>query len=90
MLDPAVHAVRDDLADVDLADRVFAPHYAQAMRSTVLNATSVHLRPDAGTARVDALAVGVAVDVFDISAGWAWVRTGRAIGYIRADCVRPA
>ena len=34
-LDPRTHAVRGDLADLRLADQVFAPHYAQAMTCRV-------------------------------------------------------
>ena len=44
ILDPTTHAVRGDLADVRLAEFVFAPHYAAPMacianRIVVLNPT---------------------------------------------------
>ena len=35
-LDPRTHAVRGDLADVRLAEQVFAPHYAAPMAAVAL------------------------------------------------------
>jgi hypothetical protein len=90
VLDPSIHAVRDDLADVELADRVFAPHYAQAMAYRVVTAAKVHLKADNAAIVVDTLAVGSTLDLFDLSAGWGWVRTGKGIGYIPANCIVPA
>ncbi len=90
MLDPAIHAVRDDLADVELADRVFAPHYAKAMACKVIISMTVHVKPNAETATVDTVAVGDTVDLFDLNAGWGWVRTANGVGYVRADGIEPA
>jgi hypothetical protein len=90
VLDPAKHAVRDDLADVELADRVFAPHYAQAMRYKVLAEAAIYTKPKAEGEPVDVLAVGAILDLFDLSAGWGWVRTGKGIGYVAANCIAPA
>ncbi len=90
MLDPAIHAVRDDLADVELADRVFAPHYAQAMRYRVTTAATVYAKPNIASDRVDEVSIDMTLDLFDLSAGWGWVRTSNGIGYIRADCIAPA
>ena len=89
-LDPSIHAVRDDLADVELADRVFAPHYAQAMPYRVVTAATTHVKPHSDTPIVDSLEVGAMIDIFDLSAGWGWVRTGKGIGYVPADCIEPA
>jgi hypothetical protein len=82
--------VRDDLADVELADRVFAPHYAKAMGYRATAAASVHVKPNSEADTIDSLEVGTAVDLFDLSAGWGWVRTAAGIGYVRADCIAPA
>jgi hypothetical protein len=90
ILDPTVDAVRDDLADVDLADRVFAPHYARAIAYRVVAAATTHLKADRATAVIDTLVVDATLDVFDLSAGWAWVRTGKGMGYVPANCIEPA
>jgi hypothetical protein len=86
-LDPRVDAVRDDLADVELADRVFAPHYARALAATVTMTATVHIAADVTSLPVDHLTPGTAVDVFDFSGGWAWVRTGKGMGYVRAESI---
>jgi hypothetical protein len=89
-LNPTIHAVRGDLADVELADRVFAPHYAKAMRYRTTATTTVHAKPNSESDEVDVLADGDALDLFDLSAGWGWVRTAKGIGYVRADRIAPA
>ena len=82
--------MRDDLADVELADRVFAPHYARAMAYRVTMAAMTHAKPDASTPVIDTLDAGAALDLFDLSAGWGWVRSAKGMGYIVADCIEPA
>ena len=44
-LDPRTAAVRRDLADARLADRVFAPHYAVAQPCGVLIAAPLYAEP---------------------------------------------
>jgi hypothetical protein len=90
VLDPAIHAVRDDLADVELADRVFAPHYAKALACRATVESTVHVKPNVESDKVDDLSVGVFVDLFDLSAGWGWIRTAKGMGYVPADCIAPA
>lgn len=72
MIDPRTNAVRPDIADVRLADRVFAPHYAAPLRRVVLK--SVELRgaraPDSDI--VIRLSAGDAFDLFDLTGGVAW------------------
>jgi hypothetical protein len=82
--------VRDDLADVELADRVFAPHYARALAYRIVTAATTHLKANSAAAVVDTLNVGAALELFDLSAGWAWVRTGKGMGYVPANCIEPA
>jgi hypothetical protein len=70
-LDPATHAVRGDVADIELAHEVFAPHYARALAYRVTSATPV--LTDAGDGEVRAqLSVGDIFCVLDISGGYAW------------------
>ena len=90
VIDPAIDAVRDDLADVELADRVFAPHYARATAYNLTSPATVFAKPNDQSASVVTLKTMELVDVFDLSAGWAWVRTAHGMGYIRADCIAPA
>ena len=58
-LDSRVHAVRGDLADVTLADRLFAPHYAEALERRCAVAFSA-LRDKPGGAQTSELLSGEA------------------------------
>ena len=82
--------MRDDLADVELADRVFAPHYAAAITYVATEEVRVHARADPSSAQLDQLEAGSPLDLFDLSAGWAWVRTAKAVGYVVASAIKPA
>jgi Bacterial dipeptidyl-peptidase Sh3 domain len=77
--------VRDDLADVELADRVFAPHYARALKQKALRGAAVLQAPKADAMVSGSMAEGDAVELFDISGGWAWVRTADAVGYVPSE-----
>jgi hypothetical protein len=88
-LDTSTNAVRGDLADVDLADRVFAPHYARAVAWQAKAETVIRLKPVADAAAVGKLMVGDVFNVLDFSAGWAWGRTAFAVGYVPADTIVP-
>ena len=87
VLDPATHAVRSDLADVRLADRVFAPHYVQALSRRVIRAAALReARNGGGT--VD-LTPGEAFELLDVTGGIAWgiaPAHGR-VGYVEADAL---
>ena len=82
-LDPTMHAVRGDLADIELAHEVFAPHYARALGYRVSVATSVLAEAnDAAEARAQ-LGAGDMFGVLDISGGYAWGKTGDGTpGYV--------
>lgn len=69
-LDPRTHAVRGDLADVRLADRVFAPHYAMAMGCRVVRATAL-LDAPSGQPLLD-LAVGDTFELLELAGDHAW------------------
>ena len=89
-MNPAIDAVRDDLADVELADRVFAPHYARATAYNLTSPATVFAKPSDQAETIVALDVPAIVDVFDLNAGWAWMRTAHGMGYIRTNCIAPA
>lgn len=72
-LDPRTHAARRDIADVALADRLFAPHYARPHATRCLPPYAI-LRdaPEAGGRAVSQLLLGEAFAVVDVSGDWAW------------------
>jgi len=83
--DPRVHAYRRDLADIGLADRLFAPHYARAEHCTV-TASSTILRAAAArdAPAVSQLLRGEGFELLDRAGGWAWGRCTHDdyVGYI--------
>ncbi|MFL6863923.1 MAG: C40 family peptidase [Allosphingosinicella sp.] len=86
-LDPRTHAWRNDVADVELAGRLFAPHYAQALvRACGLMPTWLRNAPNDGAAAVSQLLPGEGFAVLDITAGWAWgyATLDRRVGYVEA------
>lgn len=91
MLDPRINAVRADLADVRLADRVFAPHYAAPLRVTVNHDTQLRAARGDDAAVVAPIVAGAAFDLLDLTGGVAWgiaVDAG-VVGYLDADVVAP-
>ena len=73
--------MRGDLADVRLADRVFAPHYATAMTCRVARAT-VLLDAPKGERLVD-LAAGDTFELLELAGDNAWgtARPAGLVGY---------
>jgi hypothetical protein len=88
-LDPRTHAVRPDIADVRLADRVFAPHYAAPARRTLAHDAVVREQRGPDSPAVVTLAAGDAFDLFDVTGGIAWgiaVESG-LVGYLDAGAL---
>jgi Variant SH3 domain len=88
-IDPTVHAVRGDLADVTLADKVFAPHYARSISYCALIATPIMVKAKGDGAVCGHLLKGDVFHVFDFSGGWAWGRTEFAVGYVPETAIEP-
>jgi len=83
-IDPQYQAVRPDLADVRLADQVFAPHYAAPMAMRVIADASLHAAPDLDSPMLENLRAGDLFEGLDFAAGWAWgiaTASGR-VGYV--------
>lgn len=79
--DRRIHAFRHDLADIALADRVLAPHYARGlMRGCGAYAALVRVAPDDDADALSELLPGESFAVLEYAAGWAW-------GYCAADHV---
>ena len=85
-LDPAVNAVRPDLADVRLADRVFAPHYAAPVPRQAMRTIDVREARPLDAPVIATLAAGDGFEVLDIVGGDAWgIATGVGlVGYVDA------
>lgn len=86
-LDPRLHAWRNDIADIALAGRLFAPHYAApVIRACGLIATAVRPEPDEAAEAVSELLPGEGFAVLDLTAGWAWgyCLADHRVGYVEA------
>lgn len=85
--DPRLHAWRSDIADIALAGRLFAPHYAAPLhRVCGLIAASVLIEPAEGAEAASELLPGEGFAVLDITAGWAWgyCLSDHRVGYVEA------
>jgi hypothetical protein len=75
------------LADIGLADRVFAPHYARPLpRACGSHATMVWPRPSADAKAVSELLPGELFAVLEYAGGWAWgfCALDHVVGYVEA------
>lgn len=85
-IDPRTDAARRDLADVRLADRVFAPHYAAPVAHVVTAPVSLRAAKEADAEVLAQLAAGDVFEVLELSAGNAWGRAPGSglVGYVDA------
>ena len=86
-LDPRIHAWRRDLADIALAGRVIAPHYAKPLpRSCGAHAAFVRSVPDEESEPISELLPGEGFAVLEYAGGWAWgyCTADRIVGYVEA------
>ena len=88
--DPDYHAYRKDLADIALAGRVIASHYAEPVERVVAGPAALRQSPSDDAEAIGELAPGEPFAMLDDSLGWAWGYAGkeRRVGYIRSECVR--
>lgn len=77
IIDPRTQAVRRDLADIRLADVVFAPHYASPLAMVVKQPASLRVGPEAAAQSIADLPAGSAFEALDFAGGSAW---GIAVG----------
>ncbi len=87
--DPRTHAYRVDLADVALAGRVIASHFAEPLERRLTGEAPL-LASSADNAEVLArLTPGSVMLVLDNSRGWAWGYAGeqRVVGYVRSEAL---
>lgn len=83
VLDPRIHAVRPDLADIRLAGQVFAPHFAASIACRAVDTGDVSATPK-GDVAVATLVVGDRFDVLEVSGDLAWGIAADAglVGYV--------
>ncbi len=88
--DPATHAYRKDLADVGLAHRVIASHYAEPLVRHIATEAAFRTEPSDEAEQIGSLRTGEEIRMLDMSRGWAWGYgpNGR-VGYVRAEAVAP-
>lgn len=86
-IDPRTDAARRDLADVRLANRIFAPHYAAPVTYIVNTPAILRETRDAAAETLAELASGDLFEVLELSAGSAWGRAPalNLVGYVDAD-----
>ena len=86
--DPLTHAYRKDLADVALAGRVIASHYAEPLVRHLVAPAPLLAEPANDAEPVAQLGAGDELRMLDNSRGWAWGYgpDGR-VGYVTAEAV---
>ena len=86
--DPATHAYRQDLADVALAGRVVASHYAEPLVRHIAKAAPFLSAPDDASVVLGSLEPGDELRMLDNSRGWVWGYgpDGR-VGYVRSAAI---
>ena len=91
-LDPQTHAVRRDLADVRLADRVFAPHYAAPALRTLARAALLKSGRESADEQLAQLAAGEPFELLELAGDQAWgvAPAQGLVGYLDADALAPA
>jgi len=66
------NAIRGDLADIRLAEYVFAPHYAAPMPCTLTRKTALHLTADASSEVLAELGAGETFEVLEVLRQMSW------------------
>ena len=89
MPDPEFNAYRKDLADIALAGRVIASHYAKPLNRTVAHSAMLHAAPSEVADSIGELSPGEPFALLDDSLGWAWGYAGqkRRVGYVRSEAI---
>lgn len=80
------------MADAALADRLFAPHYAEPVPRTVgPEGASLYASPDLGSETIAELPPGESFALLDVTGGWAWGyrQSDHLVGYALASGLAP-
>ena len=86
--DPTVHAYRADLADVSLAGRVIASHFAEPLVRHLARDCAFYEQASTDSAVIATLSRGEELRMLDNSRGWAWGYgpDGR-VGYVPSTAI---
>ena len=89
--DPEQNAYRKDLADVALAGRVIASHYAEPLGRVIASAAVLRCEPADNATAIRDLEARETFEMLDDSLGWAWGYAGkeRRVGYVRSEAIAP-
>ncbi len=92
IFDPLTNAVRRDVADIRLADRVFAPHYAAPMPRRVMTQAALLASAEENAAILAMLRPGEIFEVLDLAGGNAWgiAVSHNLVGYVAAAALESA
>lgn len=84
-----MNAVRRDLADIRLAEYVFAPHYAAPLAMVVRRPVDLRDGPGDGSSVLATCTVGSRFEALDFASGLAWgVATEVGlVGYVALDAL---
>lgn len=85
-LDPRTNAVRGDIADIRLAERVFAPHYVEAIMKTLSGDAVLREARAADSVAIVTMKAGESFELLDITSGVAWgiASSHGLVGYLDA------
>lgn len=85
-LDPAVDAYRRDLADIALAGRITASHFAEPALRTAVRGADVRIGRETDAAVACRLEPGDDFAMLDLSGGvaWGYCVAGHRVGYVDA------
>ncbi len=88
-LDPRTHAVRKDIADIRLAEYVFAPHYAVPMIRTVNRPLPLRSGRDGASEAMIELKMGDVLEILEIAGTSAWgvAQPYGLVGYVDVDAL---
>lgn len=87
-LDPRIHAYRNDIADIALADRIALPHYvAPVMRQIGQPIANLYAEPSETSELGSQLLFGEGFALLDLDDGWAWGYGlhDHFVGFVRKD-----
>ena len=84
-----MHAYRKDLADIALAGRVIASHYAEPVERRLAQGAALQLSASDDSEIIRDLAAGDRFLMLDDTLGWAWGYAGedRRVGYVRSEAI---
>ena len=89
--DPTRDAVRGDIADVRLAEHVFAPHYAAPLPRRLMADASLRSTRARDSAELIVLAAGETFELLDVTGdhGWGVAPKSGLVGYVDAAVLGP-